>query len=281
MINVSCLSQRLPGGAGLGLGFAEGQDLEYRYSRWGEPLSCGVEANLVGRSVTGLNREWAAILRFRLNYLWTVSFQNHRKFSLIQSALSKRICGLQSCHFCLYSPENLWEWSVLTFRVTISLSLRHSEERSAEAYPGSPSDHSQAHRGHAQDAFCWATADIRYWATWGRNWKWAKYLRWVWFFIWKGVGGQAASLSSVLYSNHNVENEALLFKLVHFMHLLDRPEAVTVCQGFHYKFKKKVPSCFLSVAAQTECGDTAGKILAHFILVMDSAIETVSWYDSS
>ena len=23
------------------------------------------------------------------------------------------------------------------------------------------------------------------------------------------------------------------------MHLFDRPEAVTVCQGFHYKFKKK------------------------------------------
>ena len=80
----------------------------------------------------------------------------------------------------------------------------------------------------------------------------------------------------MLYSNHNVENEALPFKLVHFMHLFDRPEAVTVCQGFHYKFKKKVPLCFLSVAAQTECGNTAGKILAHFISVMESAIETVS-----
>ena len=86
----------------------------------GEGSHSAVEANLVGRSVTGLNREWTAMLRFRLNYLWTVSFQNRRKFSLIQSALSKRICGLQSYHFCLYSPENLWEWSVLTFRVTIS-----------------------------------------------------------------------------------------------------------------------------------------------------------------
>lgn len=59
--------------------------------------------------------------------------------------------------------------------------LRHSEELSAEAYPGSPSDHPQAHRGHAQDAFCWAKADTRHWATWGRNWKGAKYLRWVYF----------------------------------------------------------------------------------------------------
>ena len=102
------------------------------------------------------------------------------------------------------------------------------------------------------------------------------------FFLWKGTGGQAASLSSVLYSNnHNVENEALPFKLVHFMHLFDRPEAVTVCQGFHYKFKKKAPLCFLSVAAQTECRNTAGKILVHFISVMESAIETVSSYDSS
>lgn len=128
-----------------------------------------------------LNRERAAILRFRLNYLWNVSLQNRRKFSLIQSALSKRICGLQSYHFCLYSFENLWEWSVLTSRVTRLLSLWHSEELSAEAYPGSPSDHPQAHRGHAQDAFCWAKADTRRWATWGRNWKGAKYLRWVYF----------------------------------------------------------------------------------------------------
>lgn len=210
--------------------------------------------------MTELNREWAAILRFRLNYLWNVSFQNHRKFSLISSALSKRICGLQSYHFCLYSFENLWEWSVLTSRVTRLLSLRHSEELSAEAHPGSPSDHPQAHRGHAQDAFCWARADIRHWATWGRNWKWARYLRWVCFFLWKGAGGQAASLSSVLYANnHNVENEALPFKLVHFMHLFDKPEAVTVCQGFHYKFKKKYPCAFCLWQPRLNAGIQQGK----------------------
>ena len=37
----------------------------------------------------------------------------------------------------------------------------------------------------------------------------------------------------------------------------------------------------LNAAAQTECRNTAGKILVHFISVMESAIETFSSYDSS
>ena len=175
---------------GLGLGFAEGQDLECRHSRWGKLPSSRMEANLVGRSRTGLSREQNRGSSNRK--IWVelpleciLPKQRAGNFSLIQSGLSKRICGLQSYHFCHYSLENLGEWYVPTCGVISLLSLWHSEECTAEAHPRSPSGHPQAHRRHAQEAFCWATASIRHWATWGRNWKWAKQLRWVWSFNWK------------------------------------------------------------------------------------------------